>query len=210
MKKILLILLLSFGLFQVQAQGYKRMDKNSEKKQKEIFGKDILAFYPFQVILTNANQTQPDLTVGVSYERIFNNEHLSFKLPVFASIQEQYFYIMPTLKIYPFGQGLVRFAVGPQLLFGYGNGSYNITKYDQVNGYYTQEVSGTKKQFGFMINPSLNVTMSKHFYLTVESSLGIIYYDSMPYDNSTYYNASNTNNPVSPAFQLNFGLGYRF
>jgi hypothetical protein len=210
MKKLIPILVLSMittGLF---AQGYKKTTKEKTYTKTKL-GKDILSFSPMQVILTSANQSQPDLTVGLSYERIFDNEYMGVKLPVHASLQENYFYIMPTLKIYPTRQGVVRFAVGPQLLMGVGKGTYQVSHFDQNGMFqYKQLVVATRKQFGFLLNPSLNVTMAEHFYLDVESSLGIMYYDNMPYANSSYYGSYYSNNPVNPAFQFSFAFGYRF
>lgn len=202
----MVVVLLSTSMF---AQGFKQQAKDEHRKNSSL-GKDILTFYPFQIMVTNADQEDVNLNIGVSYERILNNELIGIKLAAFRSLSDPYYYFTPTLKIYPFHQGTVRFAVGPQLIIGMGSMNYSVNLYDPNNGYYTQHKSGTRKQFGFAVSPSLNVTMSEHFYITAESSLGIMYYDNMPYANSTYYNYNYSNNPVNPAFQLNFGMGYRF
>lgn len=211
MKKIIIVALLGIIGMNLSAQGYQ-----VKKKEKEAsignskLGKNILGFYPMQFIVSNLNQDEPDLTVGLSYERIMDNDFMSFKLPVHMSLNENFFYVLPTLKLYPTKQGVVRFAVGPQLLMAFGDGQYQVSQYDPNNGYYTRTVKGTRKQFGFLVNPSLNITMAEHFYLDVESSLGIIYYDNMPQANSNFFFGTDNTSSVSPAFQFGFAFGYRF
>lgn len=213
MKNLMLLLIAMLSLVQSQAQGFKNTDRKKEPiPNNSKLGNNILSFYPFSVVTTSSNQSSPELTVGAAYEGILSNKMIGIKIPVFASLRQAYFYTMPTFKIYPFRQGVVRFAVGPQLIVGFGNSSYNVYKYDPVTTIgYTQTITGTRKQFGFLVSPSLNITISEHMYMNLESGLGVMYYDNMPYANSNFYSSSYyTNNPINPAFHIGFGAGYRF
>ena len=122
---------------------------------------------------------------------------------------------MPTLKLYPMKQGVVKYAVGPQLLFGTGDGTYQDYYYDQNSGMSsTKDITVTRRQFGFMVNNSVNFTIAKALYVGLDGSLGIIYYDNLPKD-IYYYNQgltpfSSNNSRINPSFQLNFNMGYRF
>lgn len=213
MKKLMLVTIALFSLTQLQAQGFKNAERKKENAPTHSnLGNNILSFYPFLVVTTSSNESTPELTVGAAYEGILTNKMLGIKIPVFASLRQAYFYTMPTLKIYPFRQGPVRFAVGPQLIVGFGNASYKVVKYDPATTIsYTQTISGTRKQFGFLVSPSLNMTLSEHVYLDLESGLGVMYYDNMPYANSNYYSSSYyKDNPINPAFHIGFAAGYRF
>jgi hypothetical protein len=79
---------------------------------------------------------------------------------------------------------------------------------------YARDITVNHRQFGFMINNSVNFTVAKALYIGLDASLGIIYYDNLPKD-IYYYNSgltpfSNNNSNISPSFQLNFNMGYRF
>lgn len=229
---LLMVMVLSQTIF---AQGY-RVNRTNEKKvnvRNLDYGKNIFSFSPVQILLTNMDQSNPDVAVGFSYERIFNNEHIGLKLPFSFRLNTDnnnnyygnlnnndgpYLYFMPTIKLYPLGQGPVKYAVGPQLLFAYGQDSYYSEIYNSTTGQYnTQLMTGDRTQFGFLINNSVNFTVVKNLYIGLDAGLGLVYYDNMPQASNNYYYSSyyptNTyrrNNSVSPSFQLNFNMGFRF
>ncbi len=214
---MLLCLVTSFLFQSAWSQGYKTnndLKKNREEKEDVRLGKNILAVSPIQILLTNADQSDPDLAVNISYERILNNPHLSFRVPVCLSLMSNYFYLLPTVKAYPFKQGPVKYAVGPQFLVGFGDFNDNRYVYNPQSGQNVQlDTTFNRKQFGFLINNSLNITLMKSLYVGLDASIGIIYYDNLP---KNYYNnygltpLSTGNSNVGPAFQLHFNIGYRF
>ncbi len=198
------------------AQGY-RVNRTEEKKKVNIrngeLGKNIISFTPVQIIANDIFNENPDLTIGLSYERIFNNEMISFRLPVSVSIEKKAYYFMPTIKLYPKKQGLVKYAIGPQFLFATREETYSSYVTGSGGVVYEKLVTDTRSQLGFLINNSVNFTFSKALYLALDFSLGLKYFDSMPNRNN-FTGISpfggNGNNSVSQTFQLNFNMGYRF
>jgi hypothetical protein len=207
-------------MFQLSAtaQGYRTNNIEKEKKapiESLTYGKNIISFSPVQIVLTDVEQSSPDVAVAFAYERIFNNNLVAFRLPVSLSMKNNFFYVMPTLKLYPTQQGIVKYAVGPQLLFGSGDGTYQDYYQDPVSFMtYTKAITINRRQFGFLINNSVNFTIAKAFYVGLDASLGIIYYDNLPKNSYNYFSSNLTqfttqNSRISSAFQLNFSMGYR-
>lgn len=178
-------------------------------KNKESLGKNIVSFTPIQMMVTDDNES-PDPTIGLSYERILDNEIISLRIPFYASLQKPYYYILPTIKLYPGRQGAAKYAVGPQFLIGFGEDSY--TKYMATStGYYYQTVNYQRKQFGFLINNSLNITVAKNFYLGLDGGIGVIYSDNSPYYSTNGIGLSPLgDSDIKAAFQLNCNFGVRF
>jgi hypothetical protein len=179
------------------------------------YGKNIITFSPIQLVESDLlNDNRSDVCLNIAYEHIFWSGHLGIKLPVIFSLKNPFFYVMPTLKLYPTKQGVVRYAVGPQFFFGTGTVKYHQYYNYYGNGYYQNvTISETRTQFGFMINNSVNFTIIKNIYLGMDLGLGINYYDSMKDNNNDYYYNSyypNNDNPFNPIVQFNFSMGYRF
>lgn len=206
MKKALSSIILVFSILSMSAQS----DASSAT-----FGRNIVTISPIQVMVMNqldAN-TQSDAGINISYERISSNEYFGFKLPVSFSLKNPYYYFMPALKIYPFGQGPVKFAFGPQFYIGTGEYEYNYYSYNYP---YDNEAHFRKErtQVGFLINTSVNFSILQNLYMGLEAGLGINYFDSNADDpdfylDNSYYNKRN-NSQFYPAVQLNFSMGYRF
>jgi len=214
-------LFIAIFMFQLSAtaQGYRTNNIEREKKapkESPTYGKNIISFSPVQIVLTDVEQSSPDITVAFAYERIFNNNLVAFRLPVSLSMKNNFFYVMPTLKLYPRKQGIVKYAVGPQLLFGSGDGTYQDYYQDPVSGMTkTKNITIHRRQVGFLINNSVNFTIAKAFYVGLDASLGLIYYDNLPKNSYNYFSSNQIlyttqNSRISPAFQLNFSMGYRF
>lgn len=199
------------------AQGYRTNNQTKNKKEIAIpttkYGKNILSFSPMQLIAIGDDNDAPDLCVGLAYERILDNDLISFRLPLSFSLKEAYYYFMPTIKLYPTRQGQVRYAIGPQFLIGYGKDHYTQSTYDPVTFTTTEKrLSIDRRQFGFMLNNSANFTLMKSLYASVDAGLGIIYYDNEPSSTITSIGLTpmNDNSDIQPVFQLNFSMGYRF
>ncbi|MBL7765630.1 MAG: hypothetical protein JNJ58_06035 [Chitinophagaceae bacterium] len=206
---LLTILLISHSLL---AQGYRvnRNDsKTSVKLKKEDLGKNIIAFSPVHIVATDIESDQPDVTIAMSYERIFNNEMISVKLPVNVALTRQYFYIMPTIKLYPKKQGVAKYAIGPQLLFGTGMEEYQKFITGPNGIVYSQFVTERRNQFGFFLNNSVNFTIARALYVALDFGLGVKYYDSAPRNTDMMFSPFG-NSGISPSFQLGFNMGYRF
>ncbi len=219
MKYIVLLSLFIALNFTTSAQGYrtdnstkgKKSSKGGSKESMHL-GKNILTFSPVQVISTNQNES-PDVAISFAYERIFKNDLISFKLPVSASLVNNYYYIMPVLKLYPMRQGISKYAVGPQFLLGVGDGTYQEYVSNPTTGTsYIRTIKTNRRQFGFLLNNSLNFTVAKALYIGLDASLGIIYYDTLPDDIYSGIGISpfGNNTNIQPALNLNFNMGFRF
>lgn len=217
----LLCLLILFQLAAFAQQGYKTDNSsnsksytNSHSNEQSGLGKNIISFAPLQVFLTNSDQSKPEAAIQLAFERIFNNELLSVKLPVSITLDNPYVYLTPTIKLYPKRQGTVKYAIGPQFLIGFGKGTYHEYFFDQSTQISTSKtITIDRKQLGFMVNNSLNITLFKSFYVGLDAGLGILYYDNLPgdqYYSSLYNPIFNTNSNLQPAFQFAFAMGYRF
>ncbi len=207
MQKRFMLFCLLISLLHLQGNA-----QSSQKKEKAAkgYGKNIVAFSPVQLMVNDFN-SDADATIGLSYERILDNEMISFKLPVHVSLQKSAFYILPTIKLYPKKQGPVKYALGPQFLIAIGDDSYSTYVQTGSGGGYTVTKEYTRKQFGFLLNHSANFTIARSFYAAIDGGIGIIYADNKPEDYN-YYGLSPFGNSsaIQPAFQFNFNMGYRF
>ncbi|HQW46004.1 MAG: hypothetical protein IPF62_10010 [Bacteroidetes bacterium] len=195
------------------AQGY-RVNRTNERTKAKVksagLGKNIIAFSPAQFSVNNVmGDGNGYVSVGFSYERIFDNELISLKLPVNFTIEHTGVILMPTIKLYPKKQGVVKYAVGPQFLIAMIDEPY----YNYFSSY-SSSINYTRKQFGFALNNSLNFTISKHLYLGIDASLGILYYDSFNDMNKNYNGGNNYYNDspmnLNQTFNLGFNMGFRF
>lgn len=205
MKSLICFLLSAFTFISVSAQ---------QATTTSGLGKNIVAFSPIQITAISHvdDDRNADVCLNFSYERISDNEYFGFKIPVAFSLEDPYYYIMPVLKIYPFRQGVVKYAIGPQFYFATGELERTYSSYDYP--YMDTTISKKKTQVGFMINHSVNFSMMQNFYMGFELSLGINYYDSNAddeeYIDPYYYYEDYGDSQFYPAFHMNFAMGYRF
>ena len=183
------------------------------------YRKNIISLSPIH--MTN---TGP-VCFGLSYERVLDrNRILSFYLPVVYSFKDNDNYnaggsydnrrstmvwTYPGVKIYPTGSdGVVRYSVGPSLVFGAGNRTYDEQVYNQTTGSYMwQPVDNNVFVMGFMANNTLNINPTPNLHLALELGLGLPYYTNEKKDN---YSSSFEFYSSSPLVQFNFSIGYRF
>lgn len=214
-KSIALSLFLLAASSMAFAQEY-RVNRTYETKKTKIksagLGKNIIAFQPMSIAINSVmNDDEPNVAVGFSYERIFNNEYISVKLPVNFTITKPGIYLMPVIKLYPKKQGIVKYAVGPQFLISYVE-DY-VPNYLMVVGGRRYE---TRRQFGFALNNSLNFTISKNLYVGMDASLGLLYYDSFNdqakknNNNNNYYSGDPYDTNLNQSFNFGFSMGCRF
>lgn len=181
-------------------------------QDKPEYGNNIITFTPMMAISNDAMDNESDIGVGFNYERILNISLIGIKVPFSFSLRNPgFFYFMPTIKLYPTHQGVVRYAVGPQFYIASGKAKHTYSQ-SYWDGYqYTYQdtsYSESHTQLGFMINNSLNLTIAKNLYMGMDLGIGVRYFDSNK-ENRHKYNSFETD-VVSPNVQFSFTMGYRF
>ena len=160
------------------------------------YGKNIISFNPVHLIASNF------VGVGFGYERLVN-EYLGLKVPVMLAVNNNYFNIGLEAKLYPAkNNGPVKYAVAPMIMAGIGENKEERYTYDQFGNYVRYDVIEKASHFGFLLNQTLNVTISRQFWIGLDGGLGINYYD----ERATSRNNSN----LSFVAQFQIGMGYRF
>lgn len=176
------------------------------ENSKQDFGKHIISFSPLQVIGFELLDDEADFTVGAAYEHVLSNGYIGIKLPVSYTINNinKSAYFSPTLKFYPKRQGVVKYAVGPQFILAVGKittTTFNVNKHVMV--------TENRSQLGFVLNNSLNFSVSKALYVGLEGGLGFRYYDSFKSKNGLNNNDIFFDSPINTMF-FNFSFGVRF
>lgn len=186
------------------------------------YGSNILRLNPI---------TAMDIGVGfgLSYEKILGSEQkVGLIFPVSMIIQNKenfdylagsynnaryntYVYFTPGVKIYPFGQRKVTYAVGPNLMFAYGGGNEYQYRTDAYGGAYLDNVKSTRVRLGLLANNYVNFQITRSFNIGLEGGLGLRYYDKQTFSGSAFYAG---NGDISNGFdisgQFSVSLGLRF
>lgn len=164
---------------------------------------------------------------GLSYERLFGeHKNIGIILPFSLLLEKRtnsgfsisgsnntYFYFTPGLKIYPFGQRRITYAVGPSLMFGYGENpdSYG---YFFPNGTTSQEDIHLKKfRMGFMVNNYISFQITKTFNIGFEGGIGMRYLDREYFHStSSFWGAEQVQfrNGFNITGQFSMTLGIKF
>jgi hypothetical protein len=193
-----------------------REERSGERANVD-YGANILRLSPI---------TAMDIGVGfgLSYERILDrNQMIGLVLPVHLMLENDgddffngnynsnddthaYVYFTPGLKIYPFGQRRVTYAVGPSLMLGYGGG--REWRYDGST--YGQRVDVTKLRLGMLVNNYVNFQIGTSFNLGLELGLGVRYLDRETVDYPYPYSSVTVNNGLEATGQFSMTLGFRF
>lgn len=165
---------------------------------------------------------------GLSYEKIFGKEQMvGIVLPVTLLLQNKssydyngsttqnqyntYVYFTPGVKFYPFGQRRVTYAVGPNVMLGYGRSNDLQSIIDSYGGVFYTNVKTARFRLGLLINNYVNFQVSKVFNLGLEGGLGMLYMDKASYSGSQYYaGSSNVNYGFDITGQFSLTLGLRF
>jgi len=188
----------------------RRPHPEMRERKNAHYGNNILAISPLQI-------TEKGIGVGLSYEAVLDKRGiLSFYLPAMISFDNfdngngtsnygrPFYYFMPGLKFYPTGsKGVVRYAVGPNLVLRYGqeyidqyyySSTYPYTSYHYAYGY------EDRFSLGVQITNSLNINPTDHLHLGLEMGIGLTYLNQL--------NGYNDN--INGFFNLGFKVGYRF
>ena len=192
--------------------------------EKSVYDANILRIAPLTAL-------DLGLGFGVSYERLLGSSQMfGLILPVSMILENKntfdlpgnntvnmnspyntYVYFTPGLKIYPFGQRKVTYAVGPSLMLGYGGGNEWQSRTDLYGTEYLDAIKVTKWRLGILVNNYVNFQFSKHFNLGLDGGLGLRYLDKVSYTGSQYYAGNGDfNNGIDITGQFSLSLGYRF
>ncbi len=164
---------------------------------------------------------------GLSYERLLGSEQrVGLIFPVSLLLEKRpvpsdagkttntYFYFTPGVKIYPFGQRRITYAVGPSLMFGYGENADRFGYYFQNNGTTVQEdVLLRKFRLGFIVNNYLSFRVTRALQIGFEGGIGMRYLDRETFNSPGAYLGSERvqfRNGFNITGQFSMTLGLKF
>ncbi|QRR01682.1 hypothetical protein [Dyadobacter sandarakinus] len=187
--------------------------KSTNMNTDEAFGRSLINFSPFKALDSGPG-------FGLSYEAVVDKRGLfGIVLPLTFTFPESglypfedntsgahMFYVEPGLKIYPFGQRKVTYAVGPSLFTGFGERDKYINNYDPVTGVYTSDYGRAKTfRFGLIVNNYVNFQITQHFQLGLNGGLGSRYIED-----ETFRGVKQRLRGIQITGEFNFNLGFRF
>lgn len=162
---------------------------------EKIFGKDQMIGLVLPVTLLLENRNNNDLYSGAYNQDRYNT----------------YVYFTPGIKFYPFGQRKVTYAVGPNLMLGYGGSNQWQTHTDAYGYVHLEDVKTTRFRMGVLINNYVNFQVSKLFNVGLEGGLGMRYYDKTSYSGSEFYAGNGEyHNGFDITGQFSLTIGLRF
>lgn len=188
-------------------------ERNAPIVQDEALGKNKIDISPFKALDSGPG-------FGISYERILDKRgHFGLLLPFTMTIPEDYYlpiigedsdeqmyYFSPSLKVYPFGQKRVTYAVGPTFLTGIGNRWEYSYDYDPKTGVTTSNEEERKRlRMGLIINNYVNFQITQHFQIGLNAGVGPRYVDREKYRSTIYRDRH-----MGISGEFNFSLGFRF
>lgn len=182
-------------------------------EESKNYGDRIFRFFPLRIADFEG------VGLGVDFEHIISKDRkVSVVLPLTYFIGTDFIDLSnrenkrnmvlfsPGIKFYPFGQTKVNYAIGPNLLIGYGSGSQGETIWDPVTGQgFTRYENYTNFRMGILLNNYLNIQFSDQFNFGVEVGLGVRYFDRWNYDTRGDFNDG-----VSATGNFALSFGYRF
>lgn len=185
----------------------------SANNMDEAFGRNMINFSPFKVIDSGPG-------VGVNYERLIGSRQIfGITMPLSVTFPDTYifsgssgspnnsmFYFSPGLKIYPFGQKKVTYAVGPNLFTSFGKVRRYISTYvPETQTYVGEDVTSNNFRFGVLVNNYVNFQITPQFQIGLNAGLGSRYIDRETRNVVDYHF-----NRVKVTGEFNFNLGFRF
>ncbi|MEN9339461.1 MAG: hypothetical protein RIQ62_773 [Bacteroidota bacterium] len=171
---------------------------HAQEKEPIRYGKNIITFNPIHLIASDF------VGVGFSYERIVN-DYLGINTPVMIGMNNNYVNVGVEAKLYPAkNTGAVRYAIAPTLMVGIGTSNTEFyTLNPQTGGYDYYYQKENSNHFGFLLNQTVNITITNQFFLGLDGGLGLNYFDQKA------KNEGNRNN-LSFLAQLHASIGLRF
>ena len=195
--------------------GYAQMQQttsdNYSASPRLKMGNQILAISPMQF-------TENGVGFSFSYEKGIDKDGIiAYNLPIISTFnlsnnadngghQDAMFYLSPGIKFYPTGSyGKVKYAIGPSLVLGAGEKTtgYTDQHYDTTTRSYTYTTTSTTRSkflLGIMVDNSINLNPTPHFYLGLNFGFGFTYINTL----------NGANQGVNGIVQGGFKIGYRF
>jgi hypothetical protein len=188
-------------------------EKPVSPQDSEPLGGNMINISPFKALDSGPG-------FGVSYEVLLDKKgYFGLLLPLTITIPGTYsymdvsdtngsfmFYVSPGLKIYPFGQRKVTYAVGPSLFFGRGERWDNSGTYDPTTGTYINGGrSNTMTRMGLIVNNYVNFQVTPKFQIGLNGGLGSRFVDREAYSSRISYTRG-----LQITGEFNFSLGFRF
>ena len=193
------------------------------------YGKDIISITP-AAYTASLDGTINDAGIGICYERLLDERgHIGLNLPVmmFFSSNKDFtnntfnyyynngtpnygnytsFYFMPGIKFYPApDREHVRYSMGASffcILGGEPEGVYeNNGNSNPFDPYATHRYT----VYGLMFSNSVNITATRHFYMSLDLGTGIPFADNRHVDNNGGLDII-----IGPFTQIGFKVGYRY
>lgn len=163
---------------------------------------------------------------GISYERLFGAEkNIGVILPFSLLLEKnqgaldgmrpnnRYFYFTPGLKIYPFGQRRITYAVGPSLMFGYGDNPDHYGYYFQNGTTGQEDVHVRKFRMGIIVNNYISFQVTKALNIGFEGGIGMRYLDREYFNSTTtFWGSENVQfrNGFNITGQFSMTIGLKF
>jgi hypothetical protein len=182
-------------------------------RDNESFSNNLINISPFKAVDSGPG-------FGLSYEVIVDKGgNFGIILPFTITIPESstYFfdsnnngsvmyYFSPGLKIYPFGQRKVTYAVGPNFFVGAGRRWNSSSVYDPVTGTYVNGGADTDMfRMGLLVNNYINFQVTPKFQISLNGGLGSRYIDREKYLSQTTLTRG-----LQITGEFTFSLGLRF
>lgn len=199
-------------IFMISEREPVKKEEPAKRSYGTDYGRNILTISPFKAL-----DSGPGL--GFSYERLIGeNQYVGIILPV-AFIFQEYnvysssidlsnhyytnFYVSPGLKIYPFGQRKVTYAVGPNVMLGFNKDRDSQYVPTGTSGYYNSTERNSFR-LGLIINNYLNFQITPRINLGLNGGLGMRYLDKR----TSSYRSYNDGMQVTGEFAFNFGFRF--
>lgn len=163
---------------------------------------------------------------GLSYERLFGKDKKIGLILPFSFLLEKrsggsdgtrrnnnYFYFTPGVKIYPFGQRRITYAVGPSLMFGYGENPDHYGYFFQNGTMGEEDIELRKFRMGFMVNNYISFQITKALNIGFEGGIGMRYLDREYFQSSSSFWGSEKvqfRNGFNITGQFSMTLGLKF
>lgn len=217
MTKQIIALGLALLSVSIGAQAKSSKDQNDGHRSRPVYGDNIIRFNPLTAMDIG---TGP----GISYEHIFGEDkNIGLVLPFSLLLSDEndgyynngntryatYFYFTPGLKFYPFGQRRCTYAIGPNLMLGYGGGERTESQYDPVTqSYYLEQFKTRVFRLGILVNNYFNFQVTPAFNIGAALGLGARYIDHETRTSGGH--DVSYNNPIAITGQFTLSIGYRF
>lgn len=163
---------------------------------------------------------------GLSYERLFGSEQrVGLVLPFSLLLEKRlvpsdagkttntYFYFTPGIKIYPFGQRRITYAVGPSLMFGYGENADRYGYYYPNGTTIQEDVLLRRFRLGFIVNNYISFRITRALQIGFEGGIGMRYLDREYFNSPSAYFGSESvqfRNGFNITGQFSMTLGLKF